>query len=101
MIFPKDTLLHWELYSTISIYAKLNDLGLPLVDSFHLPRSRGGGPLIPREFGKENALARMSNGMQWHYKIFLSLNLRLCLVDLRLPPPDFVSPREREGGVPL
>lgn len=60
MIFPKDTLLHWELYSTISIYAKLNDLGLPLVDSFHLPRSRGGRrgeegemPLIPREFGKE------------------------------------------------
>lgn len=53
MIFPKDTLLHWELYSTITIYAKLNDLGLPLVDSFHLPRSRGGGPLIPREFGKE------------------------------------------------
>lgn len=43
MIFPKDTLLHWELYRTISIYAKLNDLGLPLVDSFHLPRYRGGG----------------------------------------------------------
>lgn len=48
--------------------------------------------------GKGFALARMSNGIcNGIIKIFLSLNLRLYLIDLRLPPPDFVSPREREG----
>ena len=88
-----------ELLSMLHASLIRKELSRSKKGSYETPKNQM--PISLSYTGKGFALARMSNGMQWHYKIFLGLNLRLSLIELRLPPPDFVSPREREGGVPL